>query len=500
MLVKQLLELANLGVTPLWAPAPALERTVTGVNTAEMANLASYLSPGEIVLTALVWWQPRHPETARAFVSAAQAAGTVALIAGEGMHGQVPAELVEACRHHELPLFSVPQHTTFRAITDRIYRWLWADLRESDAPVLPSTVKDELLEGITNAAPLDGLLATAAERLGLSDLALVSAADRVIASSGRHAAGGSRNTRVLVGPGPRSPLDGWWLCTSHAVTTRHRPLLDELAALLSTGPTRHRERLTEHATAATALLTALDAQHTAAIPGIVRDCDLPVDAELTPVVVRTAGASSTWALDATNELLAACAARFAACAAGPGESIGFTAAPLDEVVQRVREHLPTVQRLLDSGPAIPVPAVIAVGIGPSADSRDLAPALAGAHYAAGAAEQRPASTTRVCAVSEMTSLGALLAGLPAPASDAFRASTIGPVIRYDAAKDTQLLRTLRTFLDNGASWTRTAAAMHLHVNTVHYRIERVEALTGRRVSDPRDQIDLHVALMLHFRG
>ncbi|GAA4827231.1 hypothetical protein GCM10025787_01390 [Saccharopolyspora rosea] len=491
MLVKQVLELADLGVAPLWVPDHALERTATGVNTADMANPATYLSPGEIVLTGLVWWQPHHRGTARAFVAAVRAAGAVALIAGEGVHGRVPDELVDACRHHELPLFSVPQNTTFRTILDRIYLRLWADLRESDAPALPSTVKDELLEGIARDAPLDDVLATAVERLGLADLALASAAGRVIADSTPHVAGGPKDTCVPVGPGPRSPFDGWFLRTTRAVTARHRPVLDELAALLSTRLAQHRERLAEQGAAAGALLTALDAEDTAAIPDVVRACGLPTGTDLTPLVVRTPGAPTTWAVDAAHELLAACAARFAACEGGSGESIVVAAAPPGQLVQRVREHLPTLQRLLDGDPAI------AVGIGPSADPRDLAAALRSARYAADAAERRPTSTTRACAVPEMTNLHALLEGLPAAVSQAFRASTIGPVTGYDAAKGTRLLETLQTFLDNGASWTRTAAAMHLHVNTIHYRIERVEALTGRRVADPHDQIDLHAALILH---
>ncbi|TDD48620.1 PucR family transcriptional regulator [Saccharopolyspora elongata] len=139
---------------------------------------------------------------------------------------------------------------------------------------------------------------------------------------------------------------------------------------------------------------------------------------------------------------------------------------------------------------------IAVGLGPSVEPRELVPALASARYAAGTAETRPASTKpRVCATSEMTTLSTLLEGLPAPVAQAFRSATIGPITRYDAAKGTRLLETLQTFLDSGASWTRTAATMH--VNTVHYRIERVEALTGRRVANLHDRIDLQAALILH---
>ncbi|WP_414641072.1 helix-turn-helix domain-containing protein [Actinospica sp.] len=43
---------------------------------------------------------------------------------------------------------------------------------------------------------------------------------------------------------------------------------------------------------------------------------------------------------------------------------------------------------------------------------------------------------------------------------------------------------MRSFLAYDGSWTRTADALHLHVNTVHYRIRRVEEITGRDLSLP----------------
>ncbi|MEU6479115.1 PucR family transcriptional regulator [Streptomyces sp. NPDC047017] len=494
MLVKQVMELADLGLTPLWAPPHALRRAVTGVTTADMANPSTYLSPGEIVLTGLVWWQPDRCGTARAFVSAVRAAGAVALIAGEGVHGGIPDELVEACRDHELPLFSVPRSTTFRTVLDSIYVRLWADVRASDAPALPSMVRDELLGSIASAAPLDDALRLAVERLGLSELTLTSLAGRVIASTHPHAASarpGARGARVPVGTDQGSPFDGWWLCTTPAVAARQRPVLDEVAALLSTRLAQHRKRLTVRGARAGALLAALEAKDTAATAGIVQDCGLPGDTTLTPVVVRTPGASAAWAVDAANELLAACAVEFAVCPGGTDESVGFVAAPPDRFAQRLTEHLPDVQGLIDADLAL------AVGVGPEALPRDLAPALRGARYLADASGQRPDPVPRVCTTSAVTSLGAVLGGLPPTVSHAFQANTIGPVISYDAEKGTELLQTLATFLDNGSSWTRTAAALHLHVNTVHYRIERAEALTGRRVSDPRGQIDLHAALILH---
>ncbi|MEV6233172.1 PucR family transcriptional regulator [Saccharopolyspora shandongensis] len=497
MLVKQVLGFADLGVAPLWGPAHALERTVTGVTTADMENPANYLSPGEIVLTGLIWWHPNRAETAEAFVAEARAAGTVALIAGEGLHGQVPDELVEACRAHDLPLFSVPRSTTFRTIVDRIYSLLWTDLREpSVSAALPSAVENELLERIASAVPLCDVLSTAVERLGLPDLELVSAADRTIASSNPHIADQPRRVRIPVGrPGGRSPFDGWWLCTRQPADAAQRPVLGRLADLLSASVEQREKRRATHAAAASALLADLDRGDTAAMPDLIRKCGLPADVELTPLVVRMPGAPGIWAVDAHHELLATCAAEFVVCEARTAESVGIAAAPPEQLARQISAYLPTVQGLVDDD------RTIAVGLGPSVEPRELIPALASARYAAGAAGTRPASTKpRVCATSEMTTLSTVLEGLPAPVAQTFRSATIGPITRYDVAKGTRLLETLKTFLDSGASWTRTATAMHLHVNTVHYRIERVEALTGRRVANLHDRIDLQAALILHLQS
>jgi len=49
-----------------------------------------------------------------------------------------------------------------------------------------------------------------------------------------------------------------------------------------------------------------------------------------------------------------------------------------------------------------------------------------------------------------------------------------------------LEETLRTYLATNLSPTRTAALMHVHKNTIVYRMSRIQELTGLDVRDPRD--------------
>ncbi|RAJ62461.1 DNA-binding PucR family transcriptional regulator [Streptomyces sp. Amel2xB2] len=57
----------------------------------------------------------------------------------------------------------------------------------------------------------------------------------------------------------------------------------------------------------------------------------------------------------------------------------------------------------------------------------------------------------------------------------------------------QLRDTVRAFLESGCSYTQAASRLHLHKNTVHYRVRKAEELIGRALTD--DRLNLEVALM-----
>ena len=90
----------------------------------------------------------------------------------------------------------------------------------------------------------------------------------------------------------------------------------------------------------------------------------------------------------------------------------------------------------------------------------------------------------------------LLATAPDEARRAFRTSLLSPLLDYDADHGTELVRTLRVFLDCSGSWTRAAEAMFVHVNSLRYRMRRVEDLTGRDMGSLADQAAMLLALRL----
>ena len=88
----------------------------------------------------------------------------------------------------------------------------------------------------------------------------------------------------------------------------------------------------------------------------------------------------------------------------------------------------------------------------------------------------------------------LLASVPTPVLRSFTERLLGPLADYDARHNAELLPTLRSFLACDGSWSACAARMYVHVNTVRYRIGRIEALTGRDLSALADRVDFFLAL------
>jgi hypothetical protein len=90
----------------------------------------------------------------------------------------------------------------------------------------------------------------------------------------------------------------------------------------------------------------------------------------------------------------------------------------------------------------------------------------------------------------------LLAGVPEEFRRGFGDRVLGPVRDYDAHHRSRLEDTLDVFLSCSASWSRCARTLHIHVNTLRYRIEKINELTGRDLSRLDHQVDFLLALRL----
>ncbi|MGR3874432.1 helix-turn-helix domain-containing protein [Streptomyces graminifolii] len=74
--------------------------------------------------------------------------------------------------------------------------------------------------------------------------------------------------------------------------------------------------------------------------------------------------------------------------------------------------------------------------------------------------------------------------------------TIGQVVEYDERRGTDLLRTLDASFACGMSPARTKDDLHVHVNTVAQRLERVGRLLGEGWQEPARVLEVQLALRL----
>jgi DNA-binding PucR family transcriptional regulator len=79
----------------------------------------------------------------------------------------------------------------------------------------------------------------------------------------------------------------------------------------------------------------------------------------------------------------------------------------------------------------------------------------------------------------------------------FFAETVEPLVAYDEQYETDLVRTLETFLEADGNVAGTAQRLFTHRHTIYYRLERVRELSGLDVSssDGREKLSLGLKSM-----
>ncbi|PKV84128.1 GAF domain-containing protein [Streptomyces sp. TLI_146] len=76
--------------------------------------------------------------------------------------------------------------------------------------------------------------------------------------------------------------------------------------------------------------------------------------------------------------------------------------------------------------------------------------------------------------------------------------TLGAVVAYDERRGTDLVRTLDAYFASGMSPARTKDDLHVHVNTVAQRLERIGRLLGPDWQCPARALEIQLALRLHL--
>ncbi|MET7274456.1 PucR family transcriptional regulator ligand-binding domain-containing protein [Streptomyces flaveolus] len=555
MRLRALLDTDALGLK-LLGGEDELDRSVRGVMTTDLRDPSRYLSGGELVLTGLAW--RRDTADSEPFVRILVQAGVAALAAGEAELGSVPEDLVVACARHRLPLFAVNESVAFATITEHVVRQVSGERAGDLAAVVdrhrrmmtsgpagggPEVVLDLLGSdldlrawvlsptGRPVAVPKDSGPALPAEmsaKLAAEHLAATRAGRR---APHRVTVGGTTYSLFPVrsGRAPQVPRDvresvlsDWLLVVEadagewaeerldllygvtqliaverdrrDAARTVRRRLAQEVLELVQTGaaPAEIAARLR---VAAPVLLPGLGAApHWQVVVARVEWEDGAV--EDGPVAQRlleeilvdplAAGPepSDRIAVAHTGEEAIALVPLPAVSSEHDGSEAGILADAL----------LTTVRDPLSAG--LDGDGRLTLGVSAAVHSAEgLRGALEEARHARRVAAARPG---RVCAAGhqELASHVLLLPFVPDDVRRAFTARLLDPLRDYDRRHRAELIPTLEAFLDCDGSWTRCATRLHLHVNTLRYRVGRIEQLTGRDLSRLEDKLDFFLALRM----
>ena len=88
----------------------------------------------------------------------------------------------------------------------------------------------------------------------------------------------------------------------------------------------------------------------------------------------------------------------------------------------------------------------------------------------------------------------LLASRDAADLRAFYEEVLGPLLSYDQEHNSELVKTLEAYFTSLCSPQATAELLHLHRNSLLYRLQRIEEIAGLKLNDPETRLLLQLAL------
>ncbi|MFE1556842.1 PucR family transcriptional regulator [Streptomyces sp. NPDC058734] len=531
MRLRELLDTDELGLLLLVgadAGDEVLDRAVRAVPVIDLADPGRFLSGGELVLTGLAWW--RGDGDAEPFVRVLARAGVTALAAGEVEHRLVPHDLVRACRRHGLPLVAVPPETSFAAVTERVLR----RLHRREVGSLAAVVERHRRLLSDRAAP-DSVLELLRHSLGLQ-VRVLSATGRQIAGAhppphprtaaalaarylAARRAGVRAPHRVTVGDrpysllpveGPAGPASelGDWLVVVEADVSRwpaaDAELLDRVGELLADARRAHEE--------AKAALRDLAGRSLELVRGDVPAEEIPLRLRSTAQSVVSGVGHWPRCQYVVADGAPAGALRVLLEEALVEPDGPVPVSPLDVAATVEGDRAVLMVLMPEPAPGVDCAALqrrlaaalarwlgpaeaVSVGVSsPVGDPGNARRALDEAHDALRVAREAP-DRVAVRGPGDLTAhVLSLLPLIPADARRAFAARHLGPLRDHDRLHRTDLLGTLDAFLACDASWTRTAARLHLHVNSLRHRITRIERLTGTDLNRLETRLDFLAAL------
>ncbi|WP_236147275.1 PucR family transcriptional regulator [Mycolicibacterium sp. CH28] len=465
------------------AGADQLTRQVTSAHVSELTSPADWLRGGELLMTVGLLL-PMRLADCRRYVSECAAAGVAALALGLG-HGlpyqKCPNQLVRAAQESGVALLTVPDETPFIAVT----KWVFETIARQESRELHTAleINRTLTAVATSSAPLPALLAAwskaspvacvvcdaAGQLVGATpdtDPEVVSAA--ITATSAARATGSAWS--VVDGfeihtIGSRIPLAH--IALSADMDVRSRAASSVLVSLIAVDIERRNlsgqaERQRRSQVFAQLLRPGIKRERAQQMLAGVGLGQAPL--QVAAIACDDAGSLAFRLQAGLDDALVLVR----------GDTVQIAHADLDALIEAVRAQAPG----LPCGIGAPVTAE-ALSVS-AMQARSLLPVSArrGRIVTAGEGET----------VSLLVSLGSpeVVRG--------FADTVLAPLDALEPRERLELLRTLDQWLRVNGAWDPAAARLSLHRNTVRNRMERIATLTGRRLDDGDDRMELWLAL------
>jgi purine catabolism regulator len=485
IVLRDLVAVEALALRPRTGDA-GLDRLVRWVAPTELADPTAWMDGGELILTTGLRQRTAAAQTA--FVERLAEAGAAGIGFGTGLsHNTVPRATLVAALRCGLPVLEVPYDTPFIAITRRVADRLAAEQFSDQRRLVDA--HDRLTQAVLAGDGLDQLIRTLSRQTGTRAAVLLA------------------DGTALAGQPPAEP--------SHILSVE----VDSVpAARLVAGPTAYPEPLPYAARLAGLELArrlSFLAGRRFLLGRLLRDM---FDG-------RLRGEGLQWLLSANGVHPEE---PYCALVGGWGEDRSATA---DESLRRLSRVAWSVRQFSTVGPSdrtgeagggavsaiidrqlvVLVPQRLDVEgqvrallealrldpvRGPAAAVGVGAPRGGAVGIEHGYLEARTAASRGpgVHRAAPLT-LSGLLLSRPDAAVRGLSGQILEPLVRFDALHSAGLVETLYRFLAADGSVQATAEQLFVHRNTVRYRLDQIERLTGRTLTATSDRTELWLALL-----
>lgn len=466
----------------LMAGVDGLGAEVTSAHVSELTSPGDWLRGGELLMTVGLLL-PMELSECRAYVSECAAAGVAGLALGLG-HGlpyqECPDALRTAADEAGVPLLMVPDETPFIAVT----KWVFESIARQERKDLQAAmeINRRLTAVATSSAPLQALLSAWSEASDTPCVICDGSGRLIAATTGADAALVEQACGI---PSRLRPGGGWSMVGDFEVHTVGAEVPLAYVMLRADMDVTSRSSSTVLVS-----LIALDIERRNLSDQPERRRRSQVFAQLLrPGVKRERAQHLAASIGMTGEHY-----QVAVVASDDADSLALRLhLGLDGAVVRV--HGATVE-IAHADVAALLGALrmhadgLPAGIGAPATPETLPVSAMQARSLLPVSEH----LGRIVTASEGETVSLLLSLGTPEVVRGFADAVLAPLDHLDPRDRLELLRTLDQWLRANGAWDPAAHRLALHRNTVRNRIDRIAALTGRRLDDGDDRMELWLAL------